>query len=362
MTNAALEQLSTPRPATVVATASQATAVEQQRAIAEVQAAVVVAQQCPRSLDEAIRQMKESCAQAALADMAFFRYPRAGQQITGPSVHLARELARCWGNVQYGISELRRDDAAHVSEMIAWAWDVQTNTRSSSSFIVPHETDTKQGRKKLNDLRDVYENNANQGARRVREAIFAILPVWFTTQAKDLCNATITNGGTEPLAAQVAAMIGNFEALGITKKQLEAKLGRPSGEWVPQDLAQLRVIGGSINRGEVSKDDEFATHRVTVAEIKQTPAPAFPGDGGPPEGEGAGQPPEPSGGGDPGEEMTDRTRGRMFALFTEQGITDRAEQIRGITHIIGREIESRSQITDAEGCAVIAQLEKRSQS
>lgn len=62
---------------------------------------------------------------------------------------------------------------------------------------------------------------------------------------------------------------------------------------------------------------------------------------------------------DPGEEMTQRTRGRMFALFTEHGITDRDEQIRGIVHIIGRPIESRSEITDAEGRAVIGKLEER---
>lgn len=62
---------------------------------------------------------------------------------------------------------------------------------------------------------------------------------------------------------------------------------------------------------------------------------------------------------DPGEEMTQRTRGRMFALFAEQGITDRDEQIAGIRHIIGREIESRSEITEVEGRAVIAKLEAR---
>ena len=48
----------------------------------------------------------------------------------------------CWlpggGNVQYGINELRRDDSAGESEMRAWAWDVQNNTRSVRSFIVPH--------------------------------------------------------------------------------------------------------------------------------------------------------------------------------------------------------------------------------
>ena len=59
---------------------------------------------------------------------------------------------------------------------------------------------------------------------------------------------------------------------------------------------------------------------------------------------------------DPGEAMKPATRGRMFALLTERGITERDDQIRGISAVIGRAIESRSDLTDAEGLAVIASL------
>ena len=57
------------------------------------------------------------------------------------------------------------------------------------------------------------------------------------------------------------------------------------------------------------------------------------------------------------ERMTARTRGRMFALFTERNITDPAFQRAGIAKIIGHEIASRSELTEAEGRAVIASLE-----
>lgn len=61
-----------------------------------------------------------------------------------------------------------------------------------------------------------------------------------------------------------------------------------------------------------------------------------------------------------GEAMTDRTRGELFANFSERGIEDRAEQIAGIVHIIGRQIESRSELTDAEARRVIATLKGKS--
>lgn len=259
-----------PSDKTVAAQAAfigQATAVEQARAVAEVQAAVVVAQQVPRDTAMAVAQMRESCAQQMLADRAFFRFPRGGTTVSGASVHLARELARCWGNVQYGIQEMRRDDVGKFSEMQAWAWDVQTNTRSSQTFVVPHKRDKRGGPEVLTDLRDVYENNANQGARRLREAIFSILPPWFTQEAQERCTKTLTDGGDKSIAQQTADMIASFGKLGIDAKRIEAKIGRPSSGWTAHDLAQLRVSGASVKQGTVTSEDEFPTPGITAEEI-----------------------------------------------------------------------------------------------
>jgi hypothetical protein len=245
----------------------QGTAVEQSRAAAEVQAAVVVAQQCPRSIQNAIAEMRASCQQMTLAERAFYRYPKGGQTITGASVHLARELARCWGNLQYGLVEMRRDDEYGQSEMQAFAWDVQTNSRNSSTFIVPHRRDTKDGPKQVTDMRDIYELNTNNGSRRVREAIFAILPPWFVEEAKDLCNATLRNGGGKPLNVRVADAIKAFEGLGVTVDRIENRFERASDKWTEHDVAQLLVIFKSIQRGEVTVEDEFPAPRVSAGEL-----------------------------------------------------------------------------------------------
>jgi hypothetical protein len=245
----------------------QGTAVEQSRAAAEVQAAVVVAQQCPRNIQSAVAEMRESCKQMALAERAFYRYPKGGQTITGASVHLARELARCWGNVQYGLVEMRRDDDYGQSEMQAFAWDVQTNSRNSSTFVVPHRRDTKDGPKQVTDMRDIYELNTNNGARRVREAIFAILPPWFVEEAKELCNQTLRDGGGKPLAQRVADAVKAFEGIGVTADRIEARLGHASGKWTEHDVAQLIVIYKSVQRGEVSAEDEFPAPRVSSDEL-----------------------------------------------------------------------------------------------
>ena len=249
---------------------SQATAVEQSRAVAEVLAAVEVAQRMPRNVEFAKAEMRRACDEYALASRAFYRYPRGGKTVTGASVHLAREAARCWGNIDYGIAELaRRGDH---SEMKAWAWDQQTNARPSTTFIVPHQRDADGKRVPLETDRDVYENNANQGGRRVRQMIFAVLPVWFVQEAEDRCRATIERGDGRPLEERIESAVDRFAELGVGVDRLELKVGRQRAQWNARDLADLTVVHGSIRRGEVSIDDEFPPQRITVDEIT-APAP-----------------------------------------------------------------------------------------
>lgn len=244
--------------------ASQATRVEQSRAVAEVQAAVVVARNAPRSAERALAEMREVCAIPQLAERAFFRFNR-GEAVTGETVHLARELARVWGNITYGLVELARDDDRAQSEMMAFAWDLETNARSQTTFIVPHSRDTRSGPKALKDARDVYENNANMGARRLREMIFAVLPVWFREEAAERCRATLENGGGKPLVQRIADCVAAFAEIGVSREQLARKMARASADALTaQDVATLGVVFKSIRRGEVSRDEEFPRDQVAA--------------------------------------------------------------------------------------------------
>lgn len=261
-------EIDLPVPAAGPKRVGQATAIEQSRAVAEVQASVVLAAQRPRDQQAALRTMRESCRIKRLAERAFYRYPRDGEQITGPTVHLARELARIWGNVSYGINELERDDEHGQSVMLAWAWDLQTNVRPSQAFIVPHRRDTKKGVKLLVDLRDVYENNTNHAARRLRQQIWAVLPPWFVEEAEDLCAQTLRDGGGIPLGKRISNAIDLFAAgPKVRAEQLERRVGRPSGKWDEYDLAQLTVIYRSLERGEIRVEDEFGEAPVTAEEL-----------------------------------------------------------------------------------------------
>lgn len=247
---------------------TQTTAVEQSRAIAEVQAAVVVAQQCPRDLGRAEAEMLAACSRLALAERAIYRVTNRGE---GPSVHLARELARVYGNVQFGVHELRRDDEAGVSEIQAFAWDVQANVRSTRTFQVPHQRMKGGKRQALVDLTDVYLNNQNVGSRAVRECIFTVLPTWFVEAAEARCRQTLRDGDGKPLAERIADAVAAFENThGIRLAQLEDKLGRKRGQWDAGNVASLGVLFQSLQRGDVTIEEEFPTVRVTAADLDAT--------------------------------------------------------------------------------------------
>ncbi len=329
----------------------QGTAVEMTRAAAEVAAAVQAARQCPRNINMAVAEMENSCKQLGMAQRAFYAFPRAKQTVRGPTIHLARELARIWGNLDYGIAELRRDDGFQ-SEMKASAWDMQTNTRSSSIFIVPHKRDTKEGVVVLTDMRDIYENNTNNASRRVREAIFALLPPWFKDRAIELCNQTLKAGASGPLFHErVANMVTHFRAMGVTELRLETKTGRARDAWTPDDVAELGIIFASIQRGELTVDEAFPPERVTVEEIVGQVQPATPAPAAEPAAAEPAAAPKENG------KVTSKTRARLAGMLATRGVVldDDKRDVAG--RILGRRIESVAAVTEGEALHVIAEVE-----
>lgn len=258
---------------------SQATLVEQSRAVAEVAAAVRVARDFPRDMDRAVDQMKKACAQKSLADRAFYSLPRAGGRVEGSTVHLARELARCYGNIDYGIKELQRDDSAHKSEVQAWAWDQENNVRQSRSFVVPHSRMKDKHAQPLTDLSDIANNNNSVAARALRECILTVIPVWFRQAAEDaaartLAGETAGKSITQQATEAVKYFADNF---GVTVTQIERRLARPRNKWTQAELATLRVISSELSRGEKTVEGEFPEEALQIAAGK-TAAPLDPAD------------------------------------------------------------------------------------
>ena len=234
-------------------------AVESHRAIAEAQGKLVIAKRFPRDEFQAFADMKKACQRPGLASKAFYSYPRSGETISGPTIRLAEELARCWRNIEYGIKELSQDNGK--SEMQAFAWDLEANTMSVQNFTNPHAREVKnEGQttiKQLTSLRDIYENNANMAGRRLRARILAVLPADFVEEAIAECKKTLAGKNDTPLADRVRNMIVQFEKLGVTREMIEKRLKRSVDTMNATDLTDYVGIFNSLKDGQTKISDWF---------------------------------------------------------------------------------------------------------
>lgn len=231
-------------------------AIEASRAIAEAQGKLVIAKRFPRDEVQAYAKAIEACRRPSMAEKAFYSFPRGGQTVEGPTIRFAEELARCWGNIDYGIKELSQDDGK--SEMQAYAWDLETNAQSVQNFTNPHQRE--QGKKMvtLTSQRDIYENNANMATRRLRARILAILPSWFVEDAVAECKRTIAGKNDMPLIDRVKKMVVAFGNFGVTQEQIERRLKRKIDTMTAEDFVEYTGIYNAIKQGESKISDWFA--------------------------------------------------------------------------------------------------------
>ncbi len=243
-------------------------AIESQRAVAEVQGKLTIAKSFPRNEQESFTEVIQACQRWTFADQAMYSFPRGDQSVTGPSIRMAEELARCWGNIEYGTRELSRRDGE--SEMEAYAWDQQKNITRSIRFTVRHLRDKKGGAVPLTDERDIYELTANMAGRRVRACLLNILPADYVDGAIEECKKTLKDGGTELLVDRVRKALIVFASAGVTNEMIEKHFGKKTSEFFPDDLSELTNIRNSIRDGLKSVSDWFGEKNETTGGDKIT--------------------------------------------------------------------------------------------
>ena len=235
-------------------------AIEASRAIAEAQGKLVIAKRFPRDEVQAYNRVAQACQRKGIAEKAFYSYNRGGGTVSGPTIRFAEELARCWGNIDYGIKELSQDEGK--SEMQAYAWDLETNAQSVQNFTNPHIREVGGKAKILTSQRDIYEINANMGARRLRSRILAILPTDLVDMAINECKKTLAGNNDEPLIDRVKKMIVAFGKIGVTQERIEKRLGRKVDTMTIDDFTDYIGIYNAIKQGESKIAEWFEAEKV----------------------------------------------------------------------------------------------------
>lgn len=223
-------------------------AIEASRAVAEAQGKLLIAKRFPRDEVAAYAKAIQACQRPTMAAKAFYAYPRAGQTVEGPTIRFAEELARCWGNIDYGIKELSQDNGK--SELQAYAWDLETNAQSVQNFTNPHQREVRGKMQSLTSQRDIYENNANMATRRMRARILAILPAWFVEDCIAECKKTLAGQNDAPLIDRVKKMVVQFAKYGVSQEMIERRLKRKVESMTADDFTEYIGIFNAIKGGE----------------------------------------------------------------------------------------------------------------
>ncbi|TPG93541.1 hypothetical protein EEL32_00360 (plasmid) [Brevibacillus laterosporus] len=222
----------------------------------EVQAAMYVAKTFPRDEFDAYNRIMKACDRKSLAESAMYEYPRGGTKVTGPSIRMAEVLAQNWGNIDFGIMELEQKNGE--STVMAYAWDLETNTRQTKIFTVKHERKAKGKVNQLDDPRDIYEMVANQGARRLRACILGVIPGDIVDSAIDRCQETLKSGHKEPLQDRIRKMIAAFETqYQVNKDMLEKYIGCSADAFSENDFIRLSNVFKALRDGMGKREDYF---------------------------------------------------------------------------------------------------------
>lgn len=247
----------------VAAPRSTTTEMVVSRQAQEVQAAMVIAKRFPRNEVESYNRIMKACQRKSLAERSMYEYPRGDTRVTGPSIRLAEAMAQSWGNIDFGIIELEQKNGE--SQVMAYAWDLETNTRQTKVFSVPHIRATKKGGNvPLKDPRDIYEMVANQGARRLRACILGVIPGDVIDAAITQCEKTLAGDSREPLADTVRAVANTFESeYGVTVPMLEKFIGCKIESFTMQNLIRLKKVYVSLKDGMAKREDYFEMMPVT---------------------------------------------------------------------------------------------------
>ncbi len=238
---------------------------------AEIQAAVIMAKKFPRDEDQAQGSLMKTCQRPIFAEGAFYAFPRGRKLnektgewevniVTGPSIKMARELARTYGNFRYGFFITHEDDDGR--QIVAYAWDVETNNRTTSSDYFKKLIQRRVGAGRnattipvTPDERELRELTNRRASILMRNCILSLLPGYFVDEAVKACKDTVGGKPGNEVADRIAKMTQAFGELGIGVDKLETYLKKPVTSCTPEDLGDLRGIYESLRDGVISPQE-----------------------------------------------------------------------------------------------------------
>lgn len=226
---------------------------------AEIKSQIFLARQFPRDEARAYTKIIASTKRPSFAEDAQYTFPRAGQKVNGPSVQMAREVARCWGNIRFGLRVVSVDaDSVHIR---GYAHDLESN-----AYVEAEDKFAKLVQRKGQgwvppDERDLRELVNRRGAILIRNAILQVVPSDVVEDAMREVQETLRKAAAGEIKQSrqdaIRRLALAFDAIGISTEIIEKYLKHPLDAINAEELKDLRGVMASIRDGNSKREDYF---------------------------------------------------------------------------------------------------------
>jgi len=258
--------------------------------------AVEIAMRHPRDEAAAAKAVLAACQTPEFAEVGVYKIPRKNrktgktEELPGPSVHLAREMKRRWGNFRSGVEVLSIGEDEIVIQ--GWAWDLESNNYTASPQAFKRKIwkfDYKAKETSLQDANDdEVRNLVNRfGAFCERNALLHLMPRQVVDAAVEACVQTqlraakeLVDGarsnkgdGKAKMADTIDKLLKFFATHGVDRRRIQEHLACVLEDMGARELTELRQAARSLKDGTATADDLFPPDEFTDTTTDQPAAP-----------------------------------------------------------------------------------------
>ena len=226
---------------------------------------LAIARQYPRDIQKSIdNSIMMATMSLETAQSCGYALIKEGKPIMGPSAHLAKIIASCWGNIKTDAKVVQITDKQVTSR--GTCWDLETNV--SSTFDVSRSIIGRTGKRYSNDVITATGNATNSIV--YRNAVFAVVPRSVVDKVYQAALTKITGDLSDEskLEKKRNEVLSDFKTYKITKEEAINLCGRQELEQIRvNELALLIAILQSLKDGDTTVNDLIPPKELVKEEV-----------------------------------------------------------------------------------------------
>lgn len=245
---------------------------------AEIESSLIMARKFPRNEADIRVNVLKTCQIPSFADKAKYKKPQGKTKdeatgkwiqnyVIGPSIRLAEEFFRQWGNIIMDTTILFEDSQKRIVGVRIM--DLQSLAISSGQFIIEKTVERKDPK-----FREIVLERVNSSNEKVyvvvatedeilskqnnilskyrRNLIIQLIPTYILQDALEEVDKVVRSGIKEDPEKSKKIVIDNFSRIGVMPSDLEKYIGHPIVQLIPDEILELKELYQAIAEKETT--------------------------------------------------------------------------------------------------------------